>query len=54
MKITEKIYRERLISIILQNRINNQYDEHNAAFRYPIDDVIRRLAINWANAAFTA
>jgi hypothetical protein len=54
MKIKEKFYRERLISIIRQNRINNLYDELNAAFRYPIDDVIRRLAINWANAAFTA
>jgi hypothetical protein len=54
MKIKEKIYRERLISIILQNRVNYLYNEHNAAFRYPINDVIRRIAINWAKAAFTA
>jgi hypothetical protein len=44
--IKEKIYRERLISIVENYRINNQYDDHNAAFRYPIDDIIRKLAIN--------
>jgi hypothetical protein len=54
MKIKEKIYRERLISMILLYRINNRYDEQNAAFHYPVDDVIRKLAINWAKAAFTA
>ena len=54
MKIKEKVYRERLISINTYYRINNHYSVHNAAFRYPIDDVIRKLAINWAKAAFTA